>query len=350
MRVGLVLSTTFHAALLGYGLLALSAPHALEVADVEAFPVDIVPVESISQIQQGERQAPAAERAAPVPTTRPDEVADARNVGDNAVDTDSAPAAQAKPREVKAAGAPPPSSEPAKKPVQEPDETESKAEARPVPATEPTPLPQPKQEVAPDPTEQAAVAENVEAEAVRLPATMPAPQARPQPPQAQTAKSPERQNAEEPARKQAERSRSEQSQFDEDEVAALLNREEAAGGGARRSTEQAALGGRKTTEGTKLTQSEMDALRGQIEQCWLRNVDASAYPDLKVSIQFNLSPSGELNGRPNVAESNVPAPIKRALEGELLRAIAKCSPYQLPIAKYETWAEVIVNFHPSEIY
>ena len=53
----------------------------------------------------------------------------------------------------------------------------------------------------------------------------------------------------------------------EDEIAAVLNKEKAKGGGAKRSTQEAALGGKKTT-GAKLSQGEMDALRGQLSSCW----------------------------------------------------------------------------------
>jgi outer membrane biosynthesis protein TonB len=350
MRVGLVVSTTLHAALLGYGLLALSAPRALEVADVEAFPVDIVPVESITQIQQGDKKAPKAERAAPVPTKRPDVVADARNVGDNTVDNNNAPTPEPKPREVKAAEALPPSPEPAKKPAEEPAKAEAKAEPQPVPATEQTPKPQPKQEVTPDPVKETAVAEKAEVEAVKLPDTAPVPQARPQPPQAQVAKAPERKNAEKPAQKQAERPKSEESNFNADEIAALLNKEKASGGGAKRSTEQAALGGQKTTEGVKLTQSEMDALRGQIQRCWNIPAGALEAENLKVSVQFRLDRSGSLEGRPEIVSGGGSGGVERAAAESARRAILQCAPYNLPTDKYEAWAEVIVHFDPSEMF
>ncbi len=350
MRAGLVLSTTLHAALLGYGLLALSAPRALEVADVEAFPVDIVPIETITQIQQGDRKAPVAERAAPVPTKRPEQVADARNVGNNTVDNNSAPTPEARPREVKAADAPPPAPEPTKKPAEEPAKAETNAEAQPVPATERTPQPQPRQEVAPDPATDTAVAENAEAETVKLPDTAPIPQARPQPPKAQTAKAPERKDAPKPAQKQAERPKSEDSKFNADEVAALLNKEEASGGGAKRSTEQAALGGQRTTQGSKLTQSEMDALRGQIQRCWNIPAGALEADNLKVSVQFRLDRAGSLDGRPEIVSGGGSGGVERAAAESARRAILQCAPYNLPTDKYDAWAEVIVHFDPSEMF
>ncbi|MBL8584135.1 MAG: hypothetical protein JNL61_18150, partial [Rhizobiaceae bacterium] len=74
MKAGLTTSVILHAALLGFGLLTLSAPSSLEVADVEAFPVDIVPVEEMTQILQGDKTATVNEKPAPLPTKKPDVV------------------------------------------------------------------------------------------------------------------------------------------------------------------------------------------------------------------------------------------------------------------------------------
>ena len=88
MKAGLATSVVMHAALLGFGLLSLSAPAPLDVGDVEALPVDIVPMEEMTQIQEGDKKAPMAEKPAPMPTKRPDAVADAQKIGDNDIDTD----------------------------------------------------------------------------------------------------------------------------------------------------------------------------------------------------------------------------------------------------------------------
>jgi colicin import membrane protein len=348
MKTGLTVSTVMHAALLGFGLVALSAPRALEVADVEAFPVDIVPVDSITQIQQGERKAPVAEKAAPTPTTRPEPVPMAQNVGNNERDLEKAPDPEPSPREVRTAAAPkaepPKPAKPAEKTTEQP-----KAEAKPTPATEVTPEPQPRQEVTPEPVEKAAVAENPDAEAVKLPENAPSPASRPQPPQAQTAKAPERRDAEKPAEREATQAPSEKKEFDADQIAALLNQEKAKGGGGKRSTETAALGGERATTGQKLTQSEMDALRGQIQRCW--NVPAGALDaeNLKVSVQFRLDKSGSLESNPEIVAGGS-GTVERAAAESARRAILQCAPYSLPAEKYEAWADVIVHFDPSEMF
>src|SRR5688572_27008322 len=115
MKAGLTTSFVLHAAVLSFSLLTLSAPGALEVMDVEALPVDIVPVESITQIQEGDKKAPMAEISAPVPTTRPDPFKEAVEIGDNDVDTPEPPTPDPKPKPVGTAALPAPSEEPTPK-------------------------------------------------------------------------------------------------------------------------------------------------------------------------------------------------------------------------------------------
>jgi colicin import membrane protein len=94
----------------------------------------------------------------------------------------------------------------------------------------------------------------------------------------------------------------------------------------------------------------MDALRGQIERCW--NVPAGAMDaqNLKVSVQFKLGPSGELEGSPEIISGGGADGIERAAAESARRAVMKCAPYNLPAEKYEAWAEVIVNFDPSDMF
>src|SRR5918994_1287014 len=285
MKAGLTTSVVMHAALLGFGLFTLSAPSALEVADIEALPVDIVPVEEITQIQQGDKTATVNETPAPLPTKKPDIVPEAQKVGENTVDTDKPVTPDAKPKPVETA-------------------------------------------------------------AVKLPKNPPAPEARPNPPQAQTAKTPDRKQADKPTQEAAAKPKSTEKEFNADEVAALLNKEKASGGGAKRSTQQAALGGEKTTSGSKLSQSEMDALRGQIQRCW--NVPAGALDGeaLKVSVHFRLDPSGALEGAPEIIAGGGSSGVERAAAEAARRAVSRCAPYNLPADKYDAWADVIVNFDP----
>lgn len=332
MKGSLATSTLLHAAVLGFALSSYTAPRTLEVADVEAFPVSIVPVEELTQIQQGEKTAPVAEISAPVPTTRPEPVQDAQNVGDNDVDLNSAPAAEPSPREVVSEAPPEPADKPAPAPVEA---------AEPAPVPEPTPAPAPAEVAAlpadptPDPVAEAiAEAAPAEPQFAALPSAGPVPQTRPTPPK--------------PSASQTASSK--QSDFNADEVAALLNKQDAQGGGARRSTETAALGGTRTTRGNTLSQSEMDALRGQIQRNWNIIPGMADGGDVRVTVTMNLDPSGNIVGQPQVQASGGSDAVRRTLAGSARRAVLKSQPYQLPAEKYDSWSNVIVNFDPSQMF
>jgi len=236
---------------------------------------------------------------------------------------------------------------PVEKPAEQPPK-QAEAKPEPVPATERTPQAQPKQEVKPDPVQQAIIAENPDAEAMKLPETAPAPDARPQPPQAQTAKAPDRKVSDKPAVKEASRQKSEDKDFSLDKVAALLNKEKASGGGAKRSTNEASLGVDHTTGGEKLSQSEMDALRSQLAGCWTIPAGVEDASQLKVTVEFSLSPDGHLEGAPRVVQSAG----SRQADESALRAVNICNQrgFNLPSDKYQTWANVVVHFDPSDMF
>ncbi len=77
MKAGLTSSVALHTVVIALGLFSFSSPKAFDVQDSESFPVDIVPIESITQIQQGDKTAPMKEKSAPVPTKKPQTVPEA---------------------------------------------------------------------------------------------------------------------------------------------------------------------------------------------------------------------------------------------------------------------------------
>ena len=365
MKVGLTTSLALHTVVLGFAVFSLSSPRPLEMS-IQEIPVTMMSYEEFTQLIQGDKKAPVAEKPAPTPTTRPEVVENAQEIGDNMADLKAPPTPEPKPRPVETAEAPPPAPtpqpptpepEPAPKPpAPKPEpapEPQHKPEPQPVPTTEVAPQPQPKQEVKPDPVPETKVAEAPSSEAVELPSTAPTPQARPQPPQAEAARTPERREPEKRQEQSRQTASSSSSQSDtrnvEDEVAALLNREKASGGGAKRSSDQAALGGRQTT-GAKLSQSEMDALRGQIQRCWNVPAGAADAQELKVSVQFRLDPSGALDGAPRIVSGGDAGGIARTAAESARRAVIRCAPYTLPSDKYDAWSEVIVHFDPRDMF
>lgn len=357
MKVGLSSSVAFHIVVIGFGLLTFSNPKAFDVSNAESFPVDIVPIESITQIQEGEKTAPKKEISAPKPSTRPDRVENAQNVGDQDVDLKTPPRPNEKPKPVETAETPKSEPTPVQKPQPEPEpkpDPKPAEKPEPVPATEVQTKPEPKQEVKPDPVAEAidTPPETTEQPAPKLPDSVPTPQSKPKPPQAQTAKTPDRKATEQPKKPTTSSSATEKQEKDAiaDEVAALLNREKSSGGGAKRSTDQASLGGKTNTGGSKLSQSEMDALRGQIQRCWNVPAGVADAQGLVVTVKMKLTENGEIDGAPVITSGGNDSGVGRVAAESARRAVQRCAPYNLPRDKYDSWSEVIVNFDPSDMF
>jgi colicin import membrane protein len=226
----------------------------------------------------------------------------------------------------------------------------------PAPVVESRPEPAPQPEATPEPAPTPVPTETAATDASQLPQTAPRPEARPQPPQPQTAqaqpaRTPERsQPAARPAPAQTTQPSTESSDTLFEDVAALLNKERPSGGGARRSTEQAALGGERRTSGERLSQSEMDALRQRLGGCWSVPAGVDDPNALKVSVRFRLDRSGSLDGRPEVVRGGASSGPGRIAAESAVRAVQKCEPFNLPADKYDTWAEIVVNFDPTDMF
>ena len=128
------------------------------------------------------------------------------------------------------------------------------------------------------------------------------------------------------------------------------NKEKASGGGAKRSTDEASFGGDKKTGDQKLPQSEMDALSGQLEGCW--NIPAGAEDSGEPARlgQVQSRPSGKLEGMPVIEQRERQRRLStraRSAPSEMRLAMA---PDDLPADKHEVWADVIVNFDPSDMF
>ncbi|OBQ63675.1 TonB family protein [Mesorhizobium erdmanii] len=379
MKTGLTTSVILHTAVLAFGLFTLSAPAALPSANVESVAVDIVPMEAIAQTLQGDKKAVMHEKPAPLPTQRPDIVPASQKVGENSVDTDKPITPEAKPKPVDTTSAPPPAPTPKEKPSTE-DVPKPQEKPKPIPATEVAPAPAPKQEVKPEPVKQTepkptpakptptpppqdktaaidptpevkpdavaeAIAKDPPTEETQLPSSAPAPEARPkpQPAQAESAKAPDRKDAEKPVKEASSKPKSDDKQFNANEISALLDKQKPSGGGAKRSTQQASLGGEKD-QGQKLSKSEQGALEDQLGHCWTLPVGLEGSEDFTVVIRFNLDASGKLEGRPTVEKSSG----NPQFDASAVRAVQKCdvAGLQVPAGKQDIWSDVRVNFDP----
>ncbi|WP_292291415.1 energy transducer TonB, partial [Mesorhizobium sp.] len=234
---------------------------------------------------------------------------------------------------------------PTEKPKPE-DAPKPKEAPKPTPAPQPdkTAAIQPKEEVKPDAVAEA-IAQEPPTEEAKLPDSAPAPEARPkpQPAQAESAKAPDRKDADKPVKEASSKPKSEDKQFNADEITALLDKQKPSGGGAKRSTQQASLGGEKD-QGQKLSRSEQGALEDQLGHCWTLPVGLEGSEDFTVVVRFNLNASGKLEGRPTIEKSSG----NPQFDASAVRAVQKCdvAGLQVPAGKQDIWSDVRVNFDP----
>ncbi len=108
---------------------------------------------------------------------------------------------------------------------------------------------------------------------------------------------------------------------------------------------------RQAAVGNRLTISEVDAIRFQIEQCW--NVPAGSRDarDLVIRIQFSLKPDGSLKAPPVILDrERMGDGFYRAAAESARRAVLLCTPLKnLPTAKYDRWQEITLTFNPRDM-
>ncbi|MBY5721153.1 hypothetical protein HFO33_32120 [Rhizobium leguminosarum] len=377
MKASVITSAVLHGLVLTWAMVSLGAPESFKVEDFEAMPVDLVPVESITQMQQGDKKAPKKETSAPVPTTRPPIAQPAENAGDNNVDLKTPPVPNAKPSNSEAAAAnssdkPMPKTDPkpndVKDIVKEETEVEQPKEVASIPPPKPVEVTPPKPEEKP-PEEQAKPEEPPKPDAEALPDNVPTPVAKPQvkppeprkpaekppektPDQPKTADVPTNKKKADKKQETAKSASSMKSDFNADEISILLNKTDPSAGGAKRSTQEASLGAKKSNGGSKLSQSEEDAVRGLIEGNWLVTPGMEGLSGMVIKVHMKLDKDGNIIGQPEVESSGGSSSdaTRRALEGGAYRAVMKSAPFSmLPKDKYEAWNEFDLNFDPSSM-
>lgn len=289
MRTGLAISSVGHAVLLGWGLITF-APRPLDAPPTEAMPVDIVPIEEITRLRAGKRDAPKAE--------------------------------EQKQKAEKAAEA---------KPQQEP---EKKAPQKPEPKTASVPPPPPPPPLAPElkpkETKSDPIKEALEKD---TPPPTPLPPKKPQK-SADAGKT--------PAPKQRE--------FNPDKIAALLDkREPQRQQSAAEAVSPVSSLGTATGNAPRLTQSEIDALRAQIQACWNPPIGAENAQDLIVRVRIQFRSDGTLSREPELINRGTGTYFQVAAESAM-RAVRRCQPYSLPAHKYEIWKDVEVTFDPRDMF
>ena len=72
--------------------------------------------------------------------------------------------------------------------------------------------------------------------------------------------------------------------------------------------------------------------------------------EVRVTVRMRLDLAGNIVGEPDVTATGGSDGVRRTLSGSARRAVLKSQPYQLPQEKYDSWAVVIVNFDPSQMF
>ena len=99
-----------------------------------------------------------------------------------------------------------------------------------------------------------------------------------------------------------------------------------------------------------LSQNELDALRARLRQCWNVPVGLAEARDLIVTVRIQFKRDGSLASEPALMNHGG-HPAFLAASESALRAIRTCAPYSfLPVAKYEAWKDIIIDFDPRDMF
>ncbi|WP_181703076.1 cell envelope biogenesis protein TolA [Chthonobacter albigriseus] len=367
MRLGLTSSVIGHVLLLTWGLVTLPSAEPFEAVEVDALPVDLVPISDVTEIAEGKKTAPKADTASQgkakpqLPAPQSQRVGNAPNdqkapLTEKTTDTAAAPTKEA---------APPPPPPPAPKAPQPKPPTPDTAKAEPAPETPkaepapPAPAVPPKVEVAELPAEPDKAAE--EAKPAPVPAVKP--KARPKPPepvqtasidpqQALPTETPRKTETKKPTQSKATKpTEKAEDTFNPEDISALLNKVDPSGGGSKASTEEASLGSeREVGPVAQMSQSEIAALQAAVAACWNYPAGADGAESLIVRLRIVFNPDGSVSDLPSIIEQPS-GPLGMVAAEGAARAVLRCSPYTfLPPEKYEEWKVVNFRFSPSDMF
>jgi colicin import membrane protein len=313
MKSGLTISAVGHALFFAWGIISFSVTP-LKTEPTESVPVDIISATDFSAMTAGMKTAPKSETQKPLV----EKVAPKNEVKDP-----TPKVAEKKPEVDTSAEAPPPPPIPEPKPkpkvaeAKPPEPKAEKLEKKPDPIAEA--IKQEKPDDKPKPEKDEAAQKQVQ--------EVPTPQKRPPRPEAKP-----------------------EPKFDASKVAALLDKRApqrlAAAGDVLNNKPEL---GTATGTAAALSQSELDALRAQIQQCWNPPAGAADAKDLVADIRIELRQDGTLSAEPTLVKRGS-HPAFQVFAESAMRAVRRCQPYKLPVAKYEVWRSVEIGFDLKQMY
>lgn len=292
MKTGLAISALVHAALLLWGLISFAA-RPLEAKPTDGMPIDLISDKEFSEMAKGVKNAPKADKPNPLV----EKVGDPNKVED------------AKPKVVE------------KKVIEA-----AKAEPEP-----PPPAPEPKSmEVKPNekvPPKVDPIAETLKREEAKK-------------------------KTEEKKQKKAEQQQKPHAAFDPTKIAALLDK--------RDPTRQASVGetlsanpslGYVGGSAAQLLQTEIDALRKRLAQCWSPPVGAADAGRIQVVLRVLFKPDGSLAGLPQLVAAPASASLGPAMAESAKRALLTCQPFtMLKPEHYKQWQDMEITFDPRDMF
>jgi colicin import membrane protein len=294
MKTGLTISAVVHLALLLWGLISFAAKP-LEAKPNDSLPVDIISDKQFSEITKG--------------------------VKDGAKDKPPAPLAEK-------IDAPKPVEESKPKVTPKKELEAAKADTPPAPPEQPKPEPKP--------------------EATKL--------EKKEPPKidpiAETLKKEEaKKKAEDKAKAKAAQQLAKQPQFDPTKIAALLDkREPVRQAAAADQVSPAPSLGKSDGRAAQLSQSEIDALRKRLGECWNPPAGAANGGQLKVVLRVLFKPDATVSTAPQLVAATASA-FGPAMAESAKRAILTCQPFTMLRAEhYEQWKDIEITFDPREMF
>jgi colicin import membrane protein len=141
-----------------------------------------------------------------------------------------------------------------------------------------------------------------------------------------------------------------QPKFDADKIAALLDKREAVRDTATGNEQSQPSLGASKGEAARLSQSEIDALRARLRECWNPPVGAANASQLTVIYRVLFKKDGSLAGAPVLVQG--PASEQGPVLAETARrALLQCQPYtMLKPEHYDMWKDMEITFDPRDMF
>jgi hypothetical protein len=335
IRPGMTISCAGHAAALFFGFMAISA-QPMEAPPVQALPVSFVSEKDFSQLTQGVKNAPQLK----IPDIKPlaDKVDDTKSIDQ------LAPKVSAKPEITTPAAKPVSETKPEPKPQAQPEpKSEAKAEAKPEAKAEPKP--EPKAEAKPE--------LKTDLKPPPKPADKPD---KPKPPEYrpdQIANLLKKDAAKDPPKRQDAPTQPARDtpKFNADQVAQLLDKREPQRqvATAQSLNDSATLGAAVGAPDAQLSQSEIEALRKRITDCWSPPPGIDVNTRLYVVLRVLFKTDGSMVQAPTLVEGSASA-LGPALAESAKRALLLCQPFtMLKPEHYDQWKDLELKFDPHEL-